>query len=92
MREAEAEVYVNGNADGGGGGGGGGSGNVGGNGSDDDDDEEECKLSIVQELPELNADTTASPPMSLAICQRERNAQGEIRCDFDQVMDFPRSR
>lgn len=101
MHEAEAEVYVNGNADGGGGGAGG-SGSrsrsgsrsgggigigigIGANGGDDDDDEEECKLSTVQELPELSADT-ASPPMSLAMCQRERS-QRKPRRDFDQPSD-----
>ncbi|RLU24537.1 hypothetical protein DMN91_002626 [Ooceraea biroi] len=85
MREAEAEVYVNGNGDEDGSSGGGGGGGVGGSGGDDDDDEEECKLSTVQELPELNADT-ASPPMSLAMCQRERS-QRVRRRDFDQPSD-----
>ncbi|KYN01754.1 Metabotropic glutamate receptor 7 [Cyphomyrmex costatus] len=88
----EAEVYVNGNdngdgsgaggscsCDGGSGGGGGGA----GGGGDDDDDEEERKLSTVQELPEL----TASPPMSLAMCQARERSQAESRHDSDQPRD-----
>jgi len=85
MREAEAEVYVNGNTDGGNGsGGGGGSG-------DDDDDEEECKLSTVQELPELSTDTV-SPPMNLAMRQREKIQDDVTLRSRNQVMDFPRLR
>jgi len=93
-------VYVNGNDNGdgsgaggscscdggsGSGGGGGGGGGGSGGGGDDDDDEEERKLSTVQELPEL----TASPPMSLAMCQARERSQAESRHDSDQVMDFP---
>ncbi|KYN16204.1 Metabotropic glutamate receptor 7 [Trachymyrmex cornetzi] len=50
---------------------------------DDDDDEEERKLSTVQELPEL----TASPPMSLAMCQARERSQAEPRHDSDQPRD-----
>ncbi|XP_067205710.1 metabotropic glutamate receptor 8-like isoform X2 [Linepithema humile] len=81
MRETEAEVYVNGDADDGGCGGGGGGG--GGDNNGDDDDEEERKLSIVQELPELSA----SPPMNLAVCQRERSREAVPRRDPDQPSD-----
>ncbi|KMR04945.1 metabotropic glutamate receptor 2 [Lasius niger] len=96
MRETEAEVYVNEDDDGGGKGGdgesegtGGGGGSCGTGDSSDDDDEEERKLSTVQELSELNADT-ASPPISLAMCQACERSQGEPRRDSDQVTDFPR--
>lgn len=96
MRETEAEVYVNDDDDGGGKGGDGGSEGTGGGGgscgtgdSSDDDDEEERKLSTVQELSELNADTV-SPPISLAMCQACERSQGEPRRDSDQVTDFPR--
>lgn len=99
MRETEAEVYVNDDDDGGGGGGGrggsdsrsGGGGGCGAGDSSDDDDEEERKLSTVQELSEFNADT-ASPPISLAMCQACKRSQGEPRRDSDQVTDFPRFR
>ncbi|XP_025264980.1 metabotropic glutamate receptor 8 isoform X1 [Camponotus floridanus] len=90
MRETEAEVYVNEDDDGGGGRGGG-DGRSGGGGcgledSSDDDDEEERKLSTVQELSEFNADT-ASPPISLAMCQACERSQGEPRRDSDQPSD-----
>jgi len=88
-------VYVNGTDNGHGSGAGGGcscdggsgsgGGGGGGGGGDDDDDEEERKLSTVQELPEL----TASPPMSLAMCQARERSQAEPCHDSDQVMDFP---
>lgn len=99
MRETEAEVYVNEDDDGGGSRSGGdgrsgkGSGGCGAGAGDssDDDDEEERKLSTVQELSELNADT-ASPPLSLAMCQACERSQGEPRRDSDQVTDFPRFR
>lgn len=95
MRETEAEVYVNDDDDGGGGRGGGdgrsGGGGCGAGDNSDDDDEEECKLSTVQELSEFNADT-ASPPISLAMCQACERSQGGPRRDSDQVTDFPRFR
>ncbi|EGI66060.1 Metabotropic glutamate receptor 2 [Acromyrmex echinatior] len=72
----EAEVYVNGNDNGG-------DDHHSGGGGDDDDDEEERKLSTVQELPEL----TASPPMSLAMCQARERSQAEPRHDSDQPRD-----
>ncbi|XP_070164040.1 metabotropic glutamate receptor 8 isoform X2 [Polyergus mexicanus] len=93
VRETEAEVYVNDDDDGGGGGGGDGRSGKGSGGcgagagdSSDDDDEEERKLSTVQELSELNADT-ASPPISLAMCQACERSQGEPRRDSDQPSD-----
>ncbi|XP_029678417.1 metabotropic glutamate receptor 7-like, partial [Formica exsecta] len=96
VRETEAEVYVNEDDDGGGSGSrsggdgrsGKGSGGCGAGAGDssDDDDEEERKLSTVQELSELNADT-ASPPLSLAMCQACERSQGEPRRDSDQPSD-----